>query len=130
MELNSSWQGCNHSISQEIPSLLGDYEVYYHINNSPPLDPNLNRMNFVHIFILIWYSHLCLSLATGSFLSFFPNKLRTFLNCLMRATYPTRFILRVMSSILSLIMRIRNNATTNDLLVLRPTSYTQQALPS
>jgi len=48
----------------------------------------------------------------------------------MRATYPTRFILRVMSSILSLIMRIRNNATTNDLLVLRPTSYTQQALPS
>jgi len=48
MEQNPSCEANNRCVNREIPGLQGNRKVYFHIHNSPTLDPNLSHINSVH----------------------------------------------------------------------------------
>ena len=48
-EQSSSWEANQFSASQEIPHILWNPKVYYHIQNIPPPVPILTQINPVHV---------------------------------------------------------------------------------
>jgi len=81
MEHSHSSEATQFSASQEIPSILRNPSVHYHIYKSPPPVPILSQINPVHAphptywrSILILSSHLYLGLPSGLFPSSFPTK--------------------------------------------------------
>jgi hypothetical protein len=46
----SPWEANSHSASQEIPCLLWNPKVHYHVHNSPPEVSVLTQMQPVHTF--------------------------------------------------------------------------------
>ena len=89
------------SDSQEIPHILRNPKVHYHINKCLPSVPLLSQIDPVHVShptpsrsILILSSHLCMGLPSGFFPSGFPTKtLYTPHHSPIPATCPTNPIL-------------------------------------
>jgi hypothetical protein len=82
-----SWEASWFSASQEIPRILWNTNVYYHIHNWPPLVPTLSQLDP----ILIVFLHLHLGLLSGLFPSGFPTKtMYTRLLSPIRATCPAQ----------------------------------------
>jgi len=50
MEQSPSWEANSHSASQEIPCLLWNPKIDYHVQKSPILTPILSQMNPFHTF--------------------------------------------------------------------------------
>jgi hypothetical protein len=89
------------SASQEIPNILWNPKVLYHIHKCPPSVSILSQLDPVHTphptssrSILIFSSHLCLRLPSGHFPSRFPTKtIYTTLLSPISLTCPTHLIL-------------------------------------
>jgi hypothetical protein len=82
MEQSPSWEANSFSASQEIPRILWNPEVHYHIHKNPPPVPILSQLNPVHAprpsswrSILILSSHLRLGLPSGRLPSGLPTKI-------------------------------------------------------
>ena len=97
-----SWEANRFSASQEIPHILWNPKVHYHIHNCQPHVPILSQFDPVHTPphptpwkpILILSSHLRLGLPSGIFPSGFPTKtLYTPLLSPISATCPAHLIL-------------------------------------
>ena len=76
-----SWEANRFAASQEIPHVLSNLKVHYHIHKCLPPVPILSHLNPVHTphpaswrSILIFTSHLCLGLTSGLFPSGFPTR--------------------------------------------------------
>jgi hypothetical protein len=98
--MNPSWGAASCAAIQQLPSILWNPKVLYHIHKSPPLVPILSQINPVHTTpsylrsILLSHIHLRLGLPTGLFLSAFSsNALYAFLFSPIRATCPAHLIL-------------------------------------
>jgi hypothetical protein len=82
MEQTRSWEANRFSAGQEIPCILWQPKIYYHIDNLPPSCPNLSQINPVHAphlsfwrFILILSSHLFRDLPSDLLPLGFPTKI-------------------------------------------------------
>jgi hypothetical protein len=102
MELSITQEATSCAATWELPSILWNRKVHYHIHKSFPLVPMLNQTIPVNttphaisprsIFILS--THLCRGLCSGPFPSGFPtNNLYGFLVSHIRATGPAHLIL-------------------------------------
>jgi len=67
MEQNAPWEAKSSSTSQEIPHILQNLKVHYHIYKSPPLLPVMRQINPIHAsyriswkFNFLFPSYLCL----------------------------------------------------------------------
>jgi hypothetical protein len=76
MEQSPSREANSFSASQEIPRILWNSEVHYHVHNGPPSVPTLSQLDLVHNLtsLLILFSDLRLGLPSGLFPSGFPTK--------------------------------------------------------
>jgi hypothetical protein len=81
MELSHSWEAAICVATQELPSILWNPMVHYRAQKIPPLVPILSQTDPVHtipsylISIIIWSTHLHLSLPSGLFPSCFPTNI-------------------------------------------------------
>jgi hypothetical protein len=55
LEQSHSWKANSHSGGREIPPLLGNMKVHYHVHKSPPLVHILIQMNIAHVVTLFLY---------------------------------------------------------------------------
>jgi len=84
-----SWEADSHSASHEIPRLLRNPKLHYHVHKSPSLTPFLMHQSTPsHLLslrtILILSTHLCLGFPNGLFPSGFPtNILYACLPCIL-----------------------------------------------
>jgi len=51
----SPWKANSRSASQEIPSILCNQKVHFHVHRSLPLIPTFNQMNLVHTIISCFF---------------------------------------------------------------------------
>jgi hypothetical protein len=70
MDQSPSWEANQFAASQEIPCILWNPNIHYHIHKCPPPVPILSQLDLVHTptswrFILTLSSHLCLGLPNG-----------------------------------------------------------------
>jgi hypothetical protein len=74
MELNPSWEAANCEATQELPIILWNLKVYFHVHKSPKLAPILSQISPVHTTpsyvrsISILTTHLHLGRPGGPFL--------------------------------------------------------------
>jgi hypothetical protein len=101
MEVSPSWEAANCAATQELPSILWNPKVHYHVHKSPPLVPILSQIDPIHTIpsylcksIVTLSTHLRLTLPSGLFPSGFPtNILHAFLFSPIRVTCPVHLIL-------------------------------------
>jgi hypothetical protein len=48
MELSRSWEAPSRLATEEFPNILLNAEIYYRVNNDPPVVPILSQLNPVH----------------------------------------------------------------------------------
>ena len=101
MEQSPFWEANRFSASQEIPCILFNSKVHYHIHKCPPLSLSLvSSIQPIPLHLTYWrsililYYHLRLGLPSGLFPPGFPTKtLNTPLLSPIRATFPAHLIL-------------------------------------
>jgi hypothetical protein len=96
-ELSPSWEAANCAATQELPSILRNPKVHYHVHKSPPLVPILSHINPIHTIPSYFskiHNSIVLHLRLGLPPCGFPtNVLYAFLLSRIRAACPAHLIL-------------------------------------